>query len=161
MKTTLIIGILLILLGLLFLGPTFGIFRLAHIWPAILLILGLGFIFAFFSAPKLYGLLMPGAVLLLSSIPFLICAFSDNWYQMSHLWPIFILSVSIGFFLMFFFGKRETGLMIPALILLALGIVSFLIFNYIKYVLPILFLTSGLVLVFSGLIQKRKAKNET
>jgi hypothetical protein len=156
MKTTMIIGILLVLLGVLFLGPAFGLFTLAHIWPAILLLVGVGFFMAFFAAPKLYGLLMPGAVLLISGIPLLICSLSGDWYQMSRLWPIFIISISIGFFLMYFLGKRQNGLFVPAFILLSLGIVSFLIFNYIKYIFPILFLASGLILIFRSLIARRK-----
>ncbi|MBN1561065.1 hypothetical protein JW998_12500 [candidate division KSB1 bacterium] len=161
MKTTMITGILLVLLGILFLGPTFGLFTLANIWPTILLLVGVGFFMAFFAAPKLYGLLMPGAVLLISSVPLLICALSGDWRQMSQLWPIFILSISIGFFLMYFLGKRQNGLFIPALVLLAVGIISFLIFNYIKYVFPILFLAAGLILIFGSLISRRKAKSAT
>lgn len=159
MKTTMIIGILLTLLGILFLGPTVGLFTLANIWPTILLLLGVGFFMVYFVAPKLYGLLMPGAVFLISSIPLLMCTLSNDWQQMSRLWPVFILALAVGFFLMYIFGKQQVGLLIPAVILLALGIISFLIFNYIKYVLPIFFLATGLILIFSSLLAKRKAKS--
>ena len=158
MKTNLIIGILLILLGLLFLGPSLGLFTLKVMWPAILLIVGLGFFVAHFAAPAMYGFLMPASVLVVSSIPLFTCTFSGDWQQMAQLWPIFVLSVSLGFFLMYFMGKRDRGLLIPALILLLLGIVSFLIFNYIKFVFPILFIGGGLVLVFLSLTSRNKAK---
>jgi len=160
MKTTTIIGALFILLGILFLGPAVGLFTLKLMWPSILFLVGAGLLVTFFAARKLYGLLMPGAVLTISSIPLFICTFSDNWHQMSSLWPIFLFAVSAGFFLMFFFGKKEVGLLVSALILLSLGAISFLIFNYIQYVFPIAFLVTGLVLIFIGLSSKKKAKNE-
>lgn len=161
MKTNLIIGVLLILLGLLFLGPSLGLFTLQVMWPAILLIVGLGFFVACFAAPTMYGFLMPGAVLVVSSIPFFICTFSGNWQQMTQLWPIFVISVSIGFFLMYFIGKRDRGLLIPALILLLLGIVSFLVFNYIRFIFPIIFIGAGLVLVFLSLTARKKGNKQT
>lgn len=156
MKTTTIIGVLLIVLGILFLGPTLGLFTLKLMWPAILLLIGLGFILAFVSAPKLPGLLMPGAILVVSSIPFFICTFSGDWFRMASLWPIFIFSVSIGLFLMYFLGSKHKGLRRAALILLGIGIVSYLIFNYIRFIFPILFLAAGLILIFIGLSAQKK-----
>ncbi len=156
MKTTTIIGVLLIVLGILFLGPTLGLFTLKLMWPAILLLLGLGFILAFVSARKLPGLLMPGAILVVSSIPFFICTFSGDWFRMASLWPIFIFSVSIGLFLMYFLGSKHKGLRSAALILLGVGVLSFLIFNYIRFIFPILFIAAGLILVFIGLASKQK-----
>jgi hypothetical protein len=155
MRTTTIIGALLIVLGILFLGPTFGLFTLKLIWPAVLLLIGIGFALAYAAAPKLTGLLMPAAILTMSSIPFFICTFSGDWYRMGTLWPIFIFSVSVGLFLMYFLGTKHSGLRTAALILLAFGVVSFLIFNYVRFVFPILFIVAGLVLIFIGLSRKK------
>ena len=154
--STLVIGIILVLLGILFVGPTMGLFSLRSTWPAILLLLGVGFFIGFFASRKAYGLLMPAAILTVSSIPFFICTFTGEWYRMSYLWPFFPISVSLGFFLMYFLGLREKGLLIPGSILLAVGAVSFLVLNYITYVLPIVFLVAGLVLIFIGLLNKKK-----
>jgi len=161
MKTTMIIGAILILLGLLFLGPSFGLFTLETMWPAILLLLGIGFFAGYFAAPKIYGFLMPGSILVISSIPFFMCTFSGDWLQMATLWPVFILSVAVGFLLMYFIGKREKGLLLAALILLGGGIIAFLLFNYIKFIFPIVFIAGGLILISISLrVGKKKAKNQ-
>ena len=160
MKTTTIIGAICLLLGLLFLGPSFGLFTLATMWPAILLLLGIGFFAGYFAAPKIYGFLMPGSILVISSVPFFMCTFSGDWLQMASLWPAFIFSVAVGFLLMYFNGKREKGLLLAALILLGVGIIAFLLFNYINFIFPIVFIAGGLILIFIGLgVGKNKAKN--
>jgi hypothetical protein len=161
MKTNIIIGAVLILLGILFLGPSLGLFTLAIIWPGILLLLGIGFFAGFFAAPKIYGLLMPGSILVISSIPFFMCTLSGDWLQMARLWPLFLLSVSVGFLLMYFVGNREKGLLIPAFILLGVGTLAFLLFNYINFIFPIGFIAGGLIVIFVGLgTGRKKAKLE-
>ena len=77
MKPTTIIGIILILLGILFLGPTLGLFTLKMMWPAVLLLVGVGFFIAYLAAPTYTGFLMPASVLLVSSILFFTCTFSS------------------------------------------------------------------------------------
>ncbi len=161
MRITTIIGILLIVLGILFLGPTFGLFTLKVIWPAVLLLIGIGFVLTYAAAPKLVGLLMPASVLIISSIPFFICTFTGDWYRMAALWPMFIFSVSVGLFLMYFLGTKNKGLRSAALILLLFGVVSFLIFSYVRFIFPFLFLAAGLILVFIGLSSKKKGKKGT
>lgn len=156
MRTTTIIGVLLIILGVLFLGPTFGLFTLKLMWPAVLLLIGIGFFLAYITAPKITGFLMPGSILVVSSIPFFICTFSGDWFRMSTLWPLFIFSVSLGLFLMYFLGSKNKGLRSAALILLGVGVVSFLIFNYIRFVFPIIFIAAGLILMFIGLSRKKE-----
>lgn len=159
-SATLVIGIILVLLGILFIGPSLGLFSLQNMWPAILLLLGVGFFIGYFAARQAIGLLMPAAILTVSSIPFFICTFTGEWYRMAYLWPFFPISVSLGFFLMYFLGTRERGLLIPASILLAIGAVSFLILNYITMVLPFVFLVAGLTLIFIGLLgRKRKSQS--
>ena len=161
MKASTLIGAVLIVLGLLFLGPALGLFTLAIIWPGILLLLGVGFFAGFAASPKAYGLLMPGAILAISSIPFFMCTLSGDWVQMARLWPIFPLSVSVGFFLMYFVGSREKGLLIPAFILLGVGTIAWVLFNYIGYIFPILFIAGGLIMIFVGLgANKKKMKTD-
>ncbi len=159
MRIITIIGILLIVLGILFLGPMLGLFTLKLMWPSVLLLFGIGFFLIYAKAPRITGFLMAGSVLAISSIPFFICTFSDDWSRMAILWPIFILSVSVGFFLMYFLGPKKNELIVSALVLLILGIVSFLIFNYIKFIFPIVFIVAGLILIFIGLVSRKKAKS--
>jgi len=155
MKSSIIVGIVFILLGILFLGPALSLFSLTMVWPVILLLVGIGCISLYFVLPRLYGLLMPGAILILSSIPFFICTWSHDWSRMTYLWPLFIIAVSAGFFLMYWGGKKQRGLLIPAFILLALGVICFFIFRFVQLIFPILFIAAGLILLFLGLLKKR------
>ena len=151
MKASLIIGTVLILLGLLFMGPGLNLFTLNAMWPAILLLLGIGFFAAYLAAPKIYGFLMPGSILVISSIPFFTCTLTGDWARMVQLWPLFLVSVSVGFLFMYFVGNREKGLLISALALLGIGTVAFLLFNYIKFLFPFVFIAGGMILIFIGL----------
>jgi len=160
-SSSLIIGIILVLVGLLLLGPSANLFSLQRTWPAIIMLIGLGFLLGYAgSRHKAVGLLMPAAVLIISSLPLFQCAWTGDWTAMSTLWPIFPLSVAIGFFLMYFAGPKEKGLLIPALILTAISVIAFLTFNYLSFIFPILFIGSGLVLIFLS-VSKSRAKFDT
>lgn len=159
-KIMFILGVILVLIGLLFVGPTLGLFSITRTWPVILLLLGIGFIFSVAGTPKVYGLLMPGAILTISSLVLLRCSWTGDWSQMETLWPIFLISVSVGFFLMYFIGPKNKALLIPALVVIGVGILAFLIFNYINFLFPILFLAGGLVLILLSLNNQRRNKLE-
>ena len=157
-KALLIIGMIVILLGILFMGPSLGMFSLTKMWPAFILLSGIGFFIFAFAYPKLIGLLMPASILTISSIPLFMSTFTGNWEQMARLWPVFLLSVAIGFFLMYFRSRGNKGLLISGLIIIAIAIVGYLIFNYIRFLFPILFIAGGLILIFIGLAAKKKEK---
>ncbi len=161
MKTLIIIGVIVLLLGILFIFPATGMFSLAKLWPAILLLLGLGFFAVYFAARKIYGFLMPGAILVISSIPFFMCTISGDWSQMVVLWPVFILSVAVGFLLMYFLGARSRSLLLTALILFGVAVIASLIFNYIRFIFPTVLIASGLTLIFIGIIKKMKTGGAT
>ncbi|MDZ7725200.1 MAG: hypothetical protein U5R06_20875 [candidate division KSB1 bacterium] len=159
-KVMFIIGIILVLIGLLFVGPTLGLFSITRTWPVILLLLGIGFFFSVAGTPKVYGLLMPGAILTLSSLVLLRCSWTGDWVQMATLWPVFLISVAVGFFLMYLVGPKNKALLIPGFIIVGVGILAFLIFNYINFLFPILFLAGGLVLILLSLNNQRRNKLE-
>ena len=159
-KVMFIIGIILVLIGLLFVGPTLGLFSITRTWPVILLLLGIGFFFSVAGTPGVYGLLMPGAILTLSSLVLLRCSWTGDWAQMATLWPVFLISVSVGFFLMYLVGPKNKALLIPAFIIAGVGVLAFLIFNYINFLFPILFLAGGLVLILLSLNNQRRNKLE-
>ena len=159
-KTLLIIGILLIVLGLVFVFDNLNIWTLESSWPSILVLVGLGFVLGYLSSRNNYGMLMPASVMILSSIPLFICSVSGHWNRMVELWPIFLLGPALGFFLMYFLGPRDRGLLLPAYILGAMGILFLFIFNYLSFFWPILFIVVGLVLIGLSVI-KFKREEET
>lgn len=160
-KTTFIIGILLIVLGLIFVANSIGLWSLASSWPSVLLLVGIGILLGYMASPKNYGLLMPAVILIVSSIPLFVCAITGDWQKMIRLWPIFILGPSVGFVLMYYAGPREKGLLIPALILAITGILFLFVFNYFTFFWPILFFAAGLILIGISMFKgKTKSKSE-
>ena len=145
-KSVFTIGVLLIVFGVIFLLTNFGTLDLSFMWPVIPLFVGIGFILGFIGSRKDYGLLMPGAILVIISLLFFYCN-ATTWDSMVDLWPIFILAPSVGFFLMYFFGPKEKGLLIPAFILLAVGLVFLMVNTYLGVFWPILLIIAGLVLM--------------
>jgi hypothetical protein len=155
-KISLIIGILLVILGIVFIANTLHIWSLESSWPMILLIIGSAFFVAFFSSKTNPGVLLPGAILIITSIPFFICSTSDQWHLMASLWPMFLLGPAIGFFLMYFGGIRDKGLLVPAFILTGLTAIFFLAFSYFSYLWPIVFILAGGIFIFLGIKDKKK-----
>lgn len=156
-RISLVFGILLVFLGIVFIANTLDIWSLESSWPIILLIIGAAFLIAYFSSRTNPGVLMPGAIFIVTSIPFFICSFSGQWHLMAKLWPTFLLGPAIGFFLMYFGGSKDKGLLIPAFILTGIAVVFFLAFSYYSYLWPIVFILAGGVFIFLGLGGKRKA----
>jgi hypothetical protein len=120
-KRNLLPGVLLILFGLFFLAANFLDIEFHHLWPAFLIAPALYFYFRAFQNRSQYGLLMPGTVLLIAGAVFITCE-SIGWSAMQHLWPMFILAPGIGFFLLYWFGRREKGLLVPGSILTAIAV---------------------------------------
>lgn len=153
------IGLVLILFGIIFLLTNLGTLDLSYMWPSIPLLVGVGLILGYLNSRKDYGLLMPGSILVIISLLFFYCN-AAGWRQMEYLWPIFILAPSCGFFLMYFCGVREKGLLVPAFILLAIGLIFLMINTYLGVFWPILLIIAGLVLIAINLIRKPNQVSE-
>ena len=90
---------------------------------------------------------MPGTILLTVGIVFNISARYD-WALMENLWPFFILAPAFGFYAMFFFGKRERGLLVPATILTIIGTIFLMReLGPLKYVWPLLLIGFGVLIL--------------
>jgi len=154
----LIAAAILIMLGMLFLLENF-LPEWMHITnlilPAVFLTGGIWFLWgASSNYGKYWGLFMPGSILTGLGIVFLITSyFPFTW---SFLWPIILISIGIGFFLMAFFG-RIFGMIIPAAILCCLGFAFFVVsalavFSPVAWnllwPLVIIFIGAALLLIF-------------
>jgi len=141
------IGVLLIL-GNLRIIPSCG--RLIGIfWPMIIIFGALMFHVGYYSNQKLYGLLVPGGILLTVGI---VCQSSMLWNIWDFMWPGFILAPAVGLFEMYLFGKRSKALLIPVGILTGLSLIFFsMSFNTLgtlaRYIIPAVMIFIGLVVL--------------
>ena len=152
-KGVLTIGVLLIFFGILFLLTNIGTLDLAYMWPIIPFLVGVGFVLGYLNSRKDYGLLLPASILIIISVLLFYCSVA-GWWHMGNLWPIFILAPSCGFFLMYLCGPKDKGVLVPAFILLAVGLVFLMINTYLGIFWPILLIVVGLLLIGINLIKK-------
>ncbi len=139
-------GVALIVLGIIFLLPNFTALRMRDLWPVFVLGPGLYFSFLFMADRKNYGVLMPATILNVIGILFFVCVIG-GWDLMHTLWPLFIIAPGLGFFLMYFFGPREKGLLIPASIVTAVGCFFLIGINDIDYFWPVILIALGVFLL--------------
>ena len=148
-KRPLLPGIILIVLGIVFLLPNVTDLRTRELWPIFVLGTGIVFFIAFLNDRSRYGLLMPASILTVIGLMFLYCVF-EGWYMMQNIWPFFIIAPGLGFLLMYFFSKKEQGLLIPGGILSALGLFSLVGTTEYDYLWPILLIAAGIALLFDA-----------
>ncbi len=147
-QRSLVPGIILIVLGILFLLPRLFHIHLSDLWPVFILGGGVAFYIAFIADRSNYGLLMPGTILTVIGLLFLYCTF-EGWYMMETLWPFFIIAPGLGFVLMYLFGKQERGLLIPAGILITIGSFFLLARTEYDYLWPLVLIALGLLLLLA------------
>ncbi len=150
MKTrSLFPGITLIVLGILFLLPNVTPLRWHAMWPLFVLGSGVWF-FALFAADRQkYGLLMPAAVVTTVGSLLLYCSLT-GWSSMEDLWPLFIMAPGLGFLLMYLFGKKEPGLLVPAGVLILFSLFFLVRFSFEEFFVPIVLIGIGVLLLLRG-----------
>jgi hypothetical protein len=119
---------LLIGLGIIFGLETYLEIRIIYkLWPLLILSLGAGFIAVFFKREKREPLYIGiGIYLLCFSILSFICNFT-TWHNIKFLWPLFILFLSISYFVIYYFNKHKTFLFLGFLFL-SISIIFFMLF---------------------------------
>jgi len=151
-KRQIIPGLILILVGLLFLLDNFNLiyFDWGKVWTWAMILVGVAFWLGFLADRRKIGLIMPGTVLLTIGVIFYLDA--NSWADMDNLWPFFMLAPAFGFYAMFLFGKRDRGLLVPATILTIIGTI-FLMTTIpgLIFIMAILLIGIGvLIIVTSG-----------
>ena len=160
MKTSdMVIGVGLVILGILFLFENFGYiaFDFQDIWPGCVILAGAGFWIGYIQDKKNSGLLMPGTILIIYGLMFFYCSV-EGWQSMSYLWPLFIIGPGIGFFMMYLFGQKEKGMLIPASILTGLGILFMLSKSGVMRYWPIVLIILGIVMIVRYQIKSRSGE---
>ncbi len=165
-KTNGIIGIIIIIIGVLFLLKNFNIFSpffdslsfgslIGTFWPSLFLIIpGLLFHYGFLSGGrKDAGLLVPGGILLVLGVVFQFNMLFGGW---DVTWPAYIFAVAFGLFELYLFGGREKGLLIPVGILGGLSVIFFFTISLKEllgpgttgFIAPIVLIFIGIVVIF-------------
>lgn len=115
----LLLGVVLVLNQLQLINVESGM-----IFPIILLALALLFhLYYFFTGRGSEGLLVPGGILLVYGLMFLlgdISPFQSNIFY-NGLWPLWILGPALGLFELYVFSHGTKGSMVPVFILTAIG----------------------------------------
>jgi len=145
-KSNLTWGVLLIAMGILFLIANFSRVGMETLWPIFPLAVGIGFWIGYFNDRKNFGLLMPGSILVVVSLLFFYCN-SSGWWHMEELWPVFILAPAAGFIAMYFGGPRDQGLLIPAGILTAVGLIFLFVSSGLGDYWPVFLILAGILLI--------------
>jgi hypothetical protein len=78
---------------------------------------------------------------------------------MRDLWPFYLIGPGIGFFLMYFFGRKETGLLVPGTILILLGAIFLLRATEYENLWPLLIIIAGIILIFKNRRRKEPTGN--
>lgn len=135
------LGIILIVLGGLFLLNNLDFIYVQDWWPILLIIIGAIFFIGWITDRRQSGLLMPAGILLILGCQFLF---------LNADWPIYVLAPAVGFWLMYLLGEHTIGLLIPALILTIIALAGWFQGTVFTILWPIIFIVVGIVLIIAG-----------
>jgi hypothetical protein len=156
-NTRLVWGGFFVFVGIVLLIGNFTDLYMGELWPVLVIAGGLAFVLGYFLNRDNYGLLMPGALLVVNGLLFLTCSL-DGWYHMESLWPVFILAPALGFLAMYCGGVRETGLLIPAGILFVIGLSFLFVSLDVGEFWPILLILVGVLLIVLDFTRRRETQ---
>lgn len=154
-----VFGIALIIIGALLLIMKFTDLSMNWqiIWPMIVIAVGL---FLLAGVSKDRGVTFPATIVIGVGILFLIHNSGIMPYTFDVLWPFFPIIVGIAFIVLYFADKQDTGVLIPASILLAIGTI-FLSINtkgVMLYVAPVIIIVVGILIISGGMFRKENAR---
>jgi hypothetical protein len=164
---SLLIGIILIALGALILADNLNLITIYwedawdfwYLWPWLLIIGGVLFWLGWFKNRDEIGLLMPGTILLIYGLLFWYNIQYGWWHMGAHnLWAFFLIGPGLGFLMMYLLGKKERGLLVPAGILIGLGIIFLSGWSNLSLLWPIILIVVGIRLLLK---YREKQKEST
>ena len=161
-------GVVLIVLGLVFFAVTQGTFNLnwETIWPVFPVLVGLTLIVMAFTvdSPQARGFLVTcGTIPLLVGTYFFATTLGMvSWDNQGVLWPIYPLIVGIAFIAGYFASNQEhTWYLVPGSILTLIGLVLFGVtltgssYEYIGKIWPLLLIGAGVLLMVAPMARRR------
>lgn len=85
-----------------------------------------------------------------------------------NIWPLLLVIIGLGFIALYFLNPKDLGIIIPAVIFLVLGFLSYFYFNrfyywemwnFIKIFWPTVIILTGIVFILSSFIRRVRLKN--
>ena len=124
-----IIGAVLIIIGILAIFGNIGFLTFSWIfkltWPTIIIMISLFFFLGYFTRrPQGAGFLVPGGTLLTIGATLMIGQMFP--FLERYIWPAYIAAPAVGLFLLYLFGERSPGLLVPVGILMTISATCFL-----------------------------------
>ncbi len=156
---SLIPGIVLIALGLFFFAVNLLHVDMQDIWPLVLLLPAAIFFSAFLRDRRQIGFLMPATMLTVYAALFFVCQLYD-WNLMARLWPTFILAPGLGLFAMYVSGRRDPGLLIPAVILTGISAIFFVMMNGFPEYWPAILILIGVIILLRPSAWGKRSNND-
>lgn len=169
-RSSLLWGIILILLGTLFLffnlidvlfhrlDVGFSAWRL---WPLALIAAGLAFFLAFLlswsSREQVVGLLMPATLLATNGLVLLYQTLTGDWDSWRYAWTLEPIAVGGALLLMYVLGGRDRGLLVGGIIVGGIGLLLLVVFGslwggvIVRLAGPLLLVCSGLAILLLSL----------
>lgn len=152
-------GVLLIAIGIFILLGRYtdiSLSRTIQFWPIIILLIGIVLEITYFGRRDNPGTLVPAGILMILGILF-IFETTTNWSFSNYTWPIYLIAVAFGLFQLYWFGKRDNGLLVPISILLLISLSAYMTFILgtsifyifrIKWIFPIILIISGGMILY-------------
>jgi uncharacterized membrane protein HdeD (DUF308 family) len=148
----LVVGIFVITFNMRFQDGTFK-----NLWPTVLLVFGIILYLYYFSTKKKKNrlpVLFLGTFIAICSVFLFVLSFT-SFSNMRVLWPGFLLALGLGILSLYFYGRRNKGVLAGALLLIALPIVIWIFYSLKSkyglvigvslFILGAAFLTRGLI----------------
>jgi hypothetical protein len=124
-RPALLPGLLLLLLGAWLLARNLGVPMpgLEQLWPALLVVMGVAFLGQYLAGGRREeGLVFTGTAATLLGAFFLAITLNYlAWSDLARLWPVFVLIGGAAFLAQWLARPAERGLLLPALLALAVG----------------------------------------
>jgi hypothetical protein len=148
------IGVILLLLGAVFIVVKLGMTIFGLFWPLLLLAGGWLLHKLYFRGHLPAIALAPGGLLVISSLPLLY----GNWFgweSLKYLWPLFLFGAAIGIYEYYRYGRSNDRTL--AVLAIALGIVSAVALS-VSLFIKLSFIFVAIVLVVVGIVLIRRSK---
>ncbi|WP_438351647.1 hypothetical protein ACP8HI_14015 [Paenibacillus sp. FA6] len=123
------LGLLIIIAAVVILLGKLGVFGFLgrSLWPVVILIAGLVLQGLYFSRRRQPILLIPGGILTVWGLVFVICNIW-GWGLMAYVWPALFLGVAIGLYEYYLYENLRSNTLLW--VSLSMGLVSFLFFLF-------------------------------
>lgn len=145
-KSNITLGIILIFVGIISLLHKlnyFGIFSFRITFGLVLLFIGFIFELSYFTGRSGAGNLVPGGICLTLGLFYSIKPYI-NFYHFNFSWQIFALAVAVGLYQLYYFGNKDKGTLISAVVITVISIGS-AVLRIFNAAMPV-WLNSGLML---------------